>query len=52
MVAFEYNKNGIGDNAQVLKLLLQVTRNIMTLLLNEKRIPYYADESFKWLYFN
>ena len=26
---FEYNKNGIGDNAQVLKLLSQVTREIL-----------------------
>ena len=29
MAAFEYNKNGIGDNAQVLKLLSQVTREIL-----------------------
>ena len=29
MAAIEYNKNGIGDNAQVLKLLSQVTREIL-----------------------
>ena len=29
MAAFEYNRNGIGDNAQVLKLLSQVAREIL-----------------------
>ena len=28
MAAFEYNKNGNGDNAQALKLLSQVAREI------------------------
>ena len=29
LAAIEFNKNGIGDNAQVLKLLSQVTREIL-----------------------
>ena len=29
MTVFEYNNNGIGDSAQVLKLLSQVTRKIL-----------------------
>ena len=29
MAVFEYNKNSISDNAQVLKLLSQVTREIL-----------------------
>ena len=29
MAPFEYNKNGIGSNAHVLKLLSQVTREIL-----------------------